>query len=94
MALDWIPRPSFKSQSSMFTLFLIFPCSFIVHGRAAPSPVSNLLLDRSRILPQTCSSSSCQQLLQNKASESRVLELSDNRRIMREEKSSRAPFLL
>lgn len=43
--------PALKAQSSMFTLFFIFlTCSFIVQSRAAPSPVSNLPLDRSCIL--------------------------------------------
>lgn len=50
---NWTPRPSFKTQSSMFTLFFIrLTCSFIVHCPGTPSPVSNLPLDWYSILLQ------------------------------------------
>lgn len=48
MTLNWPPRPRFKTQSSMFTLFFIsLPCSFIVHGRRT---VSTFPLDRACVL--------------------------------------------
>lgn len=54
ITLNWMPRPSFKIQSSMFTLFFIpLTCSFIVHCPGTPSPVSNLPLDWSCILLQS-----------------------------------------
>lgn len=43
--------PALKRRVQCSRCFFIFlACSFIVRGRAAPSPVSNLPLDRSRIL--------------------------------------------
>lgn len=54
ITLNWAPRPSFKIQSSTFSVFFIpLTCSFSVHCPGTPSPVSNLPLDWSCILPQS-----------------------------------------